>query len=167
MDGNTFDDAARPAALPLREMPERFQRQANPWILHGYRSISGSAQASFRSWTYIHNESVNIHSHLVAAVAFLLEEWLLWQRVGPRDSGLPGSDFAASSIVLAATICLSLSVTYHTLMNHSPRMAHLCLRLDMLAVAMFIIGDLILEIYVVFWCDSLLRIMYWAIGGTC
>jgi adiponectin receptor len=47
------------------------------------------------------------------------------------------------------------------LMNHSPDVEHLCLRLDMLGIVIFILGDLILGIYIVFWCEPLARNIYW------
>ncbi|KAJ0426807.1 hypothetical protein BJY00DRAFT_271015 [Aspergillus carlsbadensis] len=59
-------------------MPEWFQRESNQWIHQGYRPISGSAHASFYSWLYIH-EIVNIYSHLIPAVLFLLGEWQIQQ----------------------------------------------------------------------------------------
>ncbi|TVY29114.1 ADIPOR-like receptor [Lachnellula hyalina] len=158
--------AGRPVLLSFDEMPEWFRRESNQWILHGYRPISGSAHASFSSWSYIHNESVNIYTHLIPAVFFLLGEWYLQQYLTSRYSGVTGADFIAFSIfMLAAVTCLSLSATYHTLMNHSHHVEHLCLRLDMLGVVIFILGDLVLGIYMVFWCEPLPRNFYWSMIG--
>jgi adiponectin receptor len=125
--------AGRPHLLSFDEMPEWFRRESNRWVLHGYRPISGSARVSFSSWSYIHNESVNIYSHLIPAVLFLLGEWYLQQYFTSRYPVVTGADFIAFSIfMLSAVTCLSLSATYHTMMNHSQHMEHLCLRLDML-----------------------------------
>ena len=155
--------ARRPILLSFDEMPEWFRRESNQWILDGYRPISGSAHASFCSWSYIHNESVNIFSHLVPAVFFLLGEWYIQQYLVSRYSGVTGADFVAFSVfMVAAVTCLSLSATYHTLMNHSQHMERLCLRLDMLGVVIFILGDLVLGIYTVFWCEPLPRNIYWS-----
>jgi adiponectin receptor len=65
--------------------------------------------------------------------------------------------------MLTAVTCLSLSATYHTLMNHSKHVEHLCLRLDMLGIVIFILGDLILGIYIVFWCEPTQRKIYWSL----
>ncbi|KAL3483459.1 hemolysin-III family protein [Aspergillus germanicus] len=158
--------AKRPVLLSFYEMPEWFQRESNQWILHGYRPISGSAHASFYSWLYIHNETVNIYSHLIPAILFLLGEWHIQQYLASRYSGVTSTDFLAFSIfVLTAVICLSLSAIYHTLLNHSKHVEHLCLRLDMLGVVIFILGDLILGIYIVFWCEPLPRNIYWSMIG--
>jgi adiponectin receptor len=150
--------------LSFDDMPEWFRRESNKWILHGYRPISGSVHASFCSWSYIHNESVNIYSHLIPAVFFLLGEWYINQYLASRYSGVTSADFIAFSIfMLTAATCLSLSATYHTLINHSQNVEHLCLRLDMLGVVIFIMGDLVLGIYMVFWCEPLPRNIYWSL----
>ncbi|KAJ5364598.1 hemolysin-III family protein [Penicillium cataractarum] len=157
----------RRVLLSFDEMPEWFRRESNPWILRGYRPISGSARVSFHSWSYIHNESANIYSHLIPAVFFLLGEWYIQQYLTSRYSGITSADIIVFSIfMLAAVTCLSLSTTYHTLLNHSQHMEHFCLRLDMLGVVIFILGDLVLGIYMVFWCESLLRKIYWSMIGT-
>lgn len=153
----------RPGLLAFDEMPEWFRRESNQWILHGYRPISGSAQVSFSSWSYLHNESVNIYSHLIPAILFLLGEWYIQQYLASRYLGVTAADYIGFSIfMLTAVTCLSLSATYHTLMNHSRHVERLCLRLDMLGVVVFILGDLFLGIYVVFWCDPLPRNIYWS-----
>jgi hypothetical protein len=46
--------------------------------------------------------------------------------------------------------------------DHSQHVEHLCLRLDMLCVVIFILGDLVLGIYLVFWCEPLPRNIYWS-----
>ncbi|KAI8395085.1 hypothetical protein FOFC_21577 [Fusarium oxysporum] len=51
-------------------------------------------------------------------------------------------------------------------MNHSKRVEYLCLRLDMLGVVIFILGDLMLGIYMAFWCEPLLRNIYWSMIGA-
>jgi adiponectin receptor len=159
--------ARRPVLLSFDEMPEWFQRESNKWILHGYRPISGSALASFCSWSYIHNESANIYSHLIPAVFFLLGECYIQEYLTSRYSEVTSADFIAFSIfMLTAATCLSLSATYHTLMNHSQHMEHLCLRLDMLGVVVFILGDLVLGIYMVFWCEPWSRFIHWSMVGV-
>ncbi|SMR54452.1 unnamed protein product [Zymoseptoria tritici ST99CH_3D1] len=156
--------AGRPVLLSFADMPDWFQRDNNKWILHGYRPISGSVRISFRSWSYVHNESVNIYSHLIPAALFLFGEWGVQQYLTQRYPGVAAADRIAFSIfMVAAVTCLSLSATYHTLLNHSQHMEHVCLRLDMLGVVIFILGDLVLGIYVIFWCEPLPRIIYWSL----
>ncbi|CAG8198045.1 unnamed protein product [Penicillium salamii] len=120
-----------------------------------------------RCWSYIHNESVNIYSHLIPAIFFLLGDWYIQQYLASRYSGSTGADSIAFSIfMLTAVTSLSLSATYHTLMNHSQHVEHFCLRLDMLGIVIFILGDLVLGIYIIFWCESLLHTIYWSLIGA-
>ena len=155
--------AGHPVLLSFDEMPEWFRLESSPWIAHGYRPISGSVHASFCSWSSIHNESVNIYSHFIPAVLFLVGECYIQQYFASRYSGVTGADFTAFSIFMfTAVTCLSLSAMYHTLKNHSQRVEHFCFRLDLLGVLIFILGDLILGIYLVFWCEPLLRNIYWS-----
>ncbi|KAM0668939.1 hypothetical protein MY8738_002783 [Beauveria namnaoensis] len=77
-------EAGRPALLSFDKMPEWFRHDNNQWVLHGYGPISGSAPASFRSWRHLHNETVNIYSHLIPAVVFLLGEWFILQYLNSK-----------------------------------------------------------------------------------
>ena len=158
----------RPVLLSFDQMPEWFRIESNKWVHHGYRPISGSVHTSFCSWSYLHNESVNIYSHLIPAVIFFLGEWYIQQYLTSRYSDVTTADFIAFSIFMSSAVtCLSLSAIYHTLMNHSQHVEHLCLRMDMLGVVIFILGDLVLGIYMVFWCEPLPRKTYWSMVSQC
>ncbi|KAF3389975.1 hypothetical protein DPV78_011728, partial [Talaromyces pinophilus] len=132
-------------------------RQRIRWILHGYRPISGSFRASLSSWWYFHNETVNIYSHLIPAVVFLLGEWFILQYLAGKYSRVTSTDFVAFSFFMfTATICYAFSALYHTLMSHSYTVDHFCHRLDMLGIGIFIVGDIVLG------CETTLRNIYWS-----
>jgi adiponectin receptor len=148
--------------LSFDEMPEWFQHDNNQWIIRGYRPISNSVHKSFRSWSYPHNETVNIYSHLIPAVVFFVGEWYLLRYLAGRYNKLTTTDAAAFSFfMLAATICYAFSALYHTLMNHSHLMDRFCHRLDMLGIGIFIVGDIVLGVYILFWCETTIRSVYW------
>ena len=109
----------------------------------------------------MHNETVNIYSHLIPTVLLLLSEWHIQQYIASRHSGVTSTD---SIFVLTTVTCLSLSAIYHSLLNHSKHVEHLCLRLDMLGVVIFILGDVIFGIYIFIyiWCEPLSRNIYWS-----
>lgn len=156
--------AARKALLAFEELPE--WHQDNEFILHGYRPISGSAKVSFHSWSYIHNESVNIFSHLIPAVAFLLGEWYILEYLTSRYSNVTGTDFFIFTFfLLTAVVCLGLSATYHTLTNHSSEVEQLFLRFDLVGIVILTLGDFVSGIYMVFWCEPLQRKIYWSMVG--
>jgi adiponectin receptor len=163
MENSESGEAGRLALLPFDKMPESFQQDNNRWIRHGYRPISHSIRASFRSWWYLHNETVNIYTHLVPAVVFFLGEWYTMQYLAGKYPRITNTDFAVfSSFMLTATICYASSAVYHTLMNHSHKVERFCHRLDMLGIAVFIVGDIVLGVHIMFWCETKLRNIYWS-----
>ncbi|KAK1238477.1 hypothetical protein MKX07_006623 [Trichoderma sp. CBMAI-0711] len=156
---------AHTVLLSFDELPD--WHQDNEFILHGYRPISGSAKVSFRSWTYIHNESVNIFSHLIPAVAFLLGEWYVLEYLNSRYSHITWVDhFIFAFFLLTAVVCLGLSATYHTLANHSSEVDQLFLRFDLVGIVLLTLGDFVSGIYMVFWCEPLQRKIYWSMIGV-
>ncbi|KAL7940022.1 mPR-typeG-protein-coupled receptor [Trichoderma barbatum] len=156
---------ARKTLLSFDELPR--WHQDNEFILHGYRPISGSAQVSFRSWSYIHNESVNIYSHLLPAIVFLLGELFIREYLARRYSNITGADFFIFAFfLLTVIVCLGLSTTYHTLMNHSSEVEELLLRFDLVGIVLLTLGDVVSGVYMVFWCEPLQRKMYWSMIGV-
>ena len=151
--------------LSYEEIPEWYQD--NEFIRHGYRPVSCSARVSFASWLYLHNESVNIFSHLIPAIGLLFGEWYIQDYLHSRYPGVTSSDHLIFAFfLLAATTCLSLSATYHTMINHSHRIESLWLRLDLVGIVVLTLGDFVSGIYLVFWCESLQRKIYWSMART-
>lgn len=150
-----------PDLLSYDEIPEWYQD--NEYIRYGYRPVSNSARTSFASWLYIHNESINIYSHLIPAIGFLLGEWYIHQALHSKYRHIQVPDHLILAIfLLAATVCLGLSSTYHTMISHSERMEALWLRLDLTGIVFLILGYFVSGIYMIFWCESLQRIIYWS-----
>ncbi|KAL2289436.1 hypothetical protein FJTKL_01726 [Diaporthe vaccinii] len=109
----------RTTLLSFDELPEWYQD--NPHIYHGYWPVSGSAAASLASWHYLHNETVNIYSHLVPCAVLFLGEWYVLQHLHARYRVFVavGDDLILAFFLLTATACLGLSAAYHTLINYS------------------------------------------------
>lgn len=147
--------------LSYDEVPEWYRE--NEHIRHGYRPVSGSARASFASWLYLHNESMNIYSHLIPAVGFLLGEWYIMGYLHSRYPSVTVSDnIIFAFFLLTATVCLGLSATYHTMINHSFKVEGLWLRLDLVGIVVLTLGDFVSGIYMAFWCEQLQRKIYWS-----
>ncbi|KAL6825591.1 mPR-typeG-protein-coupled receptor [Trichoderma sp. SZMC 28015] len=156
---------ARTVLLSFEELPH--WHQDNEFIRHGYRPISGSAQVSLRSWSFIHNETVNIFSHLIPAVAFLLGEWYILQYLASNHHNMTGADFFIFAFfLLTGVVCMGLSATYHTLMNHSHEVEQFWLRFDLVGIVILTLGDFVSGIYMVFWCEPLQRKIYWSMIGV-
>lgn len=149
-----------PYLLTYEELPEWYKD--NEHIRDGYRPVSGSAVTSFRSLLYIHNETINIYSHLIPALAFIVAEGAVLRYLNATYRDVKIQDgLVFSFFVLTAIACLSLSACYHTLTNHSLAVDSLWLRMDFVGIVALTVGDFVSGIYMVFWCEPIQRAAYW------
>ncbi|KAL1874413.1 hypothetical protein VTK73DRAFT_339 [Phialemonium thermophilum] len=147
--------------LSYDEIPDWYRD--NKYIRHGYRPVSNSTRSSLGSWLYLHNETVNIYSHLVPAVCFLLGEWYVLQFLHSRYREVSLADHLIFAFfLLTASGCLGLSSAYHTMINHSQQVEALWLRLDFVGIVLLTTGDIVSGVYLVFWCEPLERKIYWS-----
>lgn len=135
----------------------------NQYIRAHYRPASNSYFRSFQSLFYLHNETVNIHSHLLGAFLFLFISITVYafevHSVSAADIGAFGCFF------LGAVTCLGMSATYHTISNHSPPVAQLGNQLDYIGIVALIVGSFIPSIYYGFYCFPMLRRLYWGMAS--
>ena len=137
-------------------------QQDNHYIHSGYRPASNSYTKSFASLGYLHNESVNIYTHLLGAIAFTLSGISLCQALGSRYASASGADvFAFGCFFLGAALCLGMSATYHTIGNHSPRVNAIGNKLDYVGIVFLITGSFVPCIYYGFYCEPRLQKIYW------
>ncbi|KAK5630193.1 hypothetical protein RRF57_005908 [Xylaria bambusicola] len=169
---NAEEDAQRRAQshkhglISYEELP--VWHQDNPFIRHSYRPISRSTAACLRSWGFLHNETLNIYTHLVPAVAalFVGEVWVLWY-LSQKYARVGASDYVIFAFLLsAAATCLGISSAYHTLMSHSREIEARWLRLDFVGIIILIVGSFVSGIYVGFWCEALERKIYWSMSAS-
>jgi len=137
--------------------------QDNEFILTGHRPPSASFQKSFASLGYIHNETVNIYSHLLGAIGFSIAGWILYSVIKPRYETATSSDIIAFGCFFAgAALCLGMSATYHAIHNHSPVVAKFGNKLDYVGIIFLITGSFIPTIFYGFSaCHPHLREVYW------
>jgi len=146
--------------INFQELPPWMQD--NEYILTGHRPASGSFKKSFASLGYIHNETVNIYSHLLGAVAFSIVGWILYSVISPRYESATSSDLIALGCFFAgAALCLGMSATYHAIHNHSPIVAKFGNKLDYVGIVFLITGSFIPTIFYGFYCHPHLRETYW------
>ena len=93
-------------------------RQDNHFILTQYRPDSYSYAKSFQSLFYLHNESVNIHSHLLGTFVFFFIAICLY--ISERSSVKTSDVIAFCCFFVGAISCLGISAGYHLISNHSP-----------------------------------------------
>lgn len=128
------------------ELPE--WQQDNHYITSGYRPATNSYNKSFASISYLHNESVNIWTHLIGASLAFLGSGLMYTVLAPRYESATREDIIVfSCFFLGAIGCLGMSATYHTISNHSPEVAIWGNKLDYLGIVFLIWGSFIPVLY--------------------
>ncbi|TIB85481.1 HlyIII-domain-containing protein [Wallemia mellicola] len=128
--------------LTYNDIPEWMKD--NNFITHGYRPVSHSVKQSLRSiFNSIHNESLNIHSHLWGAIFFLLALVAISTDTFHRKHPNYGwKDYLGFTIfILSAITCLSFSFLYHTFSNHSKEFANTWHALDYAGICILIAGS--------------------------
>jgi adiponectin receptor len=140
------------------ELPAWLQ-ESNEFILDHYRPPSYSYTRSFQSLFYMHNESVNIHTHLLGSFLFSFISVTVYaiesHSVSAADICVFGCFF------LGVVICLAMSAIFHTISNHSPGVAQFGNQLDYIGIVFLITGSFIPSVYYGFYCDPSLQHLYW------
>jgi len=137
--------------------------QDNQHIHSNYRQASNSYKRSFASILHVHNETVNIWTHLVPGLLSIPSGIALYHTLKPRYDRATAADvLALSCFFLGAATCLSISATYHTISNHSPSVNRWGNQLDYFGIVLLITGSFVPSIYYGFWCHPRLQQMYWS-----
>lgn len=146
--------------LKIDEVPE-YQR-FNPYIRTGYRSATTYLQC-LKSLLYLHNETMNIWSHLVGFIVF--SSLLCWDFYAP-PSKVSWQDLAVIlCIITCYQFCMILSVVFHTFTAHSQSVSESCLTLDLCGIAASITATYISGIYYAFFCQTWWRNVYFGTVG--
>lgn len=125
--------------------------------------MSYSSFSCWYSWTYLHNETLNIYTHLIPAILSLFAQ--LWMQ-SQITTHFPSASFADRFVfalnIFSATTAFALSTFYHTLMNHSFHVSSLWLRIDYCGILLLTLGSFFSGIYVGFSDRPHLRLTYWS-----
>jgi adiponectin receptor len=117
--------------------------------------------------TYLHNETVNIYSHLLPAALALFGNYSFGRYFTSRFPQASGADKLVFHVYLTTSVlCFGISSAYHTLICHSERYADLWGRLDYVAIVFQILGSFISGIYIGFYCEPNLQKLYWTMVST-
>ena len=132
-------------------------QQDNKYILTSYRPPSGSVYLSLRSiFNSIHNETVNIHTHLAPSLIFAA-----CPLFHPTPTLLPFLPFYTG-----AGLCLLISSLYHALSNVSPLIDRVGNQIDYVGILLLITGSFVPSIYFGFLCHRGLQQLYWTMIGS-
>ncbi|CAE6427761.1 unnamed protein product [Rhizoctonia solani] len=156
--------AAQPLLLTFDALPVWLQD--NAFIRTGCRrpqySWSGCARSVFG---YLHNESVNIHTHLFGALV-LLYLLLSVGKTQANYTNLTWHDPAGFILsLMAGVFCLGASALYHTATCHSPSVSKRCHALDYSGIIVLTVGSFYPCLRYGFFCDPQYQVIY-SIGIT-
>lgn len=138
-------------------------QQDNHYIHSGYRPQSNSYARSAASIGYLHNESVNIWTHLLGAVTVAAIALRLYFSIRPRFQLATQEDLMVfSCFFMGAIACLGMSATFHTISNHSEGVAKFGNRLDYIGIIFLIWGSFVPAIFYGFSSEPRLVRVYWS-----
>ena len=141
--------------LRYEELPDWLKD--NAYIVTAYRPASYSFSVSLLSaFTHLHNETVNIHTHLSPALVFLA--------VPTIHTSTPLLPFLP--FYMGAAACLLISAFFHATSNHSPSVSRHGNQLDYVGILALITGSFVPSVYFGFRCHPGLQRLYWAMIGT-
>lgn len=136
-------------------------RRDNAFILSGYRPTRPSYTESARSLFYLHNEFVNIWSHLAGAIVAIITATWLYLVIHPRYETANSSDVLVFACFFgSAVVCLGMSATYHALTDHSQEIARWGNKLDYTGIVALIVGSYVPTLYYGFFCHPILMTGY-------
>ncbi|KAE8445791.1 hypothetical protein EG329_012849 [Mollisiaceae sp. DMI_Dod_QoI] len=158
--GRESRDHPPPQLLRFEDLPAWYQD--NPSVHTAYRPVSYSSIPCFHSLTYLHNETLNIYTHLIPAILSIFVQVYIQALITdhfPRASTRDRLVFGAN--ILAGMVTMTLSTCYHMLMNHSFHVSSLFLRIDYVGILTLILGSFFSGIFVGFYCEPFLQRVYW------
>lgn len=138
-------------------------RRDNAYIHSGYRPTSNSYLLSLSSILHIHNETVNIWTHLLGAAGFSAGGLILYRAAAARyASATDGDRLVFACFFAGAFLCLGMSATYHALTNHSAAVAKWGNKLDYTGIVLLIVGSYVPAMYYGLFCHG--EMMAWGLG---
>ncbi|KAG2195893.1 hypothetical protein INT47_002936 [Mucor saturninus] len=142
--------------LLIEELPK--DRQENEYVLSGYRFYRNTRDC-LRSLFKLHNETMNIWSHLLGFFFFSYLSVSIFQRKFPEASSRDLLVFTA--FCLASLTCLLCSSIYHTFICHSAHhVKSFTATLDYIGITFLITASISLINHFGFYCDPVPRIRY-------
>lgn len=139
----------------------------NRYIHTGYRPELMTFYRCFLSLFYVHNETGNIYTHMVGAIAFF-SGWLYLENSLLHDHPFM-ERFVLAAFFMGAFVCLTGSTIFHTCCAHSHSVHRATNKLDYAGISSLIGGSVLPIIYYAHFCHPYLAagyIMATVLGGV-
>lgn len=119
----------------------------NEHILSGYIRETNSLKECFLSLFYLHNESVNVYTHLIPGICFLFVMIFDKFAVTVFETTTLMDYLIIDLFFFGACTCLTLSSIFHCLKCHSLTVATLGNKLDYLGIVVLIVTSMVSILY--------------------
>lgn len=135
----------------------------NDYIVKGHPMPTYSYRRSFWLWRCLHMETMNIWTHLIGSLGYVVAGFTLRQYAlaSGRVNFTRGDAFAFGSFMTPAAVCFGLSSTFHTLRSHSYNIHHFWGRMGILGICVLALGGGISMTYYAFYCSPITQRVYW------
>jgi adiponectin receptor len=130
----------------------------NEYLVSGHRPPMPSFKQCFASIFRLHTETVNIWTHLLGTLFFVIIAIYFISR--PSSEVHIEQKLIFGAFFLGAIICLLFSTLYHTVYCHSPKISKFFNKLDYCGISILIISSFIPWIYYGFYCEFGTKIAY-------
>lgn len=122
-----------PSLISWADLPD--WSKDNEYIHTGFRPISNSYWKCMQSLSYLHNETCNIYSHLLATLwVFALAVYYYKYSKEHYPQANQDDLVVFALLFLGGTSCFAMSTIYHILSNHSHAVHDFCHKLDLLGI---------------------------------
>jgi adiponectin receptor len=132
----------------FEELPPWYQD--NELIRHHYRLPTPCVKSLASSIFHLHNETLNIWTHLIGAIIFL--GLTIASAVGPYKFPFK---IVLTLYAFSACFCFTLSSIFHTLLCHSEKVHRQCLCMDYFGICVLISGSIVPLIYCMFYQEGM------------
>ncbi|CAF3870209.1 unnamed protein product [Rotaria sordida] len=136
----------------------------NEFLISGHRPPMPSFKKCFASIFRLHTETVNIWTHLLGTLFFIITAIYFISR--PSSEVHIEKKLIFGAFFLGAILCLLCSTLYHTLYCHSPKISKFFSKLDYCGIAFLIIGSIIPLLYYQFYCEFGTKVAYLTFIGV-
>jgi adiponectin receptor len=140
------------------DLPEPWR--VNPHILKGYRFSEGK-WACVRSVLSVHNELVNIWSHLLGFIMVLALAFYFYPSSVNWDMSTKADIFIAGVFFFAACKCLACSTIWHTMSSISEQtLLERFACVDYTGISLLVAASILTTEYTAFYCEPVSRWSY-------
>ena len=136
----------------------------NKHIYYGYRVPYLNIKQLTLSCFKIHNETLNIWTHLLAAILFFC--FFIYSLIGGSDYNVY-DNLSVNIFLVSAIICFSFSTIMHTYFPISKTVCRILANFDYFGICLLITGSYVPFIYYTFYCYIEIRTFYLLGLGLC